>query len=58
MNRFTLDGRAYQELRDAAQDAEFAHTKDDCVHRVIAMVDCEFGMFSAGEVVYESKGAP
>lgn len=58
MARFELEGKQYSELIDAAQDAECLHAADDCPRRVVAIVDCEHGMFRKGEVVYTSKGGP
>ena len=58
MQRFELEGKGYVELVDAAQDAECKHAADNQPHRVVALVDCEHGMFKKGEVVYISKGAP
>lgn len=56
--RFEVDGQPFDELYLAAQEAEFAHSDDGQPHQVLAVVDDEHGMFSAGEVVYTSKGAP
>lgn len=58
MPRFELEGKQYDGLADAAQDAEFAHAADDKPRQVKALVDCEHGLFKKGEVVYTSKGAP
>jgi hypothetical protein len=56
--RFDLEGRQYEELKDAAFDAESLHAEDGRPHVVTAIADDPHGMFEAGEVVYTSKGAP
>lgn len=56
--RFEFEGKQYVDLIDAAQLAECAHARDDKPHTVVAIVDCEHGLFVKGEVVYTSKGGP
>lgn len=58
---FQIDGDPgliFGEMSEAAQEAEFLHADDDRPHQVVALNDDEHGMFTAGEVVYTSKGAP
>ena len=56
--RFELDGVKYQDLNEAAQEAEFAHAADGQPRQVFAVEDDPAGAFKAGETVYTSKGAP
>jgi len=58
---FQIDGdpnKLFGEMSEAAQEAEFLHAADGQPHQVVAVKDDEHGMFSAGEVVYTSKGGP
>ena len=54
--RFSLEGRSYALLADAAQEAEFQHAAHARVYRVTALVT-EPECYAAGEVVYTSRGA-
>lgn len=51
MANFKVGDQTFEEMSDAAQEAEYGHPAD-----VVALVDGRF--HKAGDVVYSSKGAP
>lgn len=60
MPRFQLEefpDRQFEELADAAQEAEFLHEEHGRTMAVLALND-EEPFFRKGDTVYESQGAP
>lgn len=53
--RFEVDGSKFEELADAAQEAEFLHAENGRPYEVVALID-EAPFMKKGEVVYVSKG--
>jgi hypothetical protein len=58
MARFHVAGtdREFDEMGDAAQEAECLHAETGSQHDVVANEDDEHGCFEKDEIVYSSNG--
>lgn len=59
MARFHVAGtdREFDEMSDAAQEAEFLHAETGSQHDVVANEDDEHGFFEKDEIVYSTNGS-
>ena len=53
MDRFEVCGRTFEDMADAAQEADFLHAEDGGIREVVALV-AEPQQWEAGDVVYRS----